>query len=121
MTHLDSPHGDDPHVREPVHRRTACRTASAVVQQASAGWTAQAAAVTEPEAPARNEARPIVADPHEARLVLVARDEAFGERPSSFAARATWACEAAQLVAAGTPTLDPTPQPVGADDLRMDL
>jgi uncharacterized lipoprotein NlpE involved in copper resistance len=78
------------------------------VQQASAGWTAQAAAVTEPEAPARNEARPIVADPHEARLVLVARDEAFGERPSSFAARATWACEAAQLVAAGTPTLDPT-------------
>jgi hypothetical protein len=53
--------------------------------------------------------------------VPVARDEAFGERPSSFAAREAWACEAAQLVAAGTPTLNPTAQPVGVDDLGMDL
>jgi hypothetical protein len=40
----------------------------------------------------------------------------FGERPSSFAAR-----ETAQLVAADTPTLDPTAQSVGVDDLGMDL
>jgi hypothetical protein len=53
------------------------------MQKAVERWTAQAAAVTEPEAPARNEARPIVA--------------------------------------AGTPTLDPTAQPVGVDDLGMDL
>jgi hypothetical protein len=30
-------------------------------------------------------------------------------------------CEAAHLVAVGTPTLDPTAQPVGVDDLGMDL
>jgi Methyltransferase domain len=49
-----------------------------------------------------------------------ASDEAFGERPSSFAAREAWACEAAQLVAGGTPTLNPTAQLVGVDDLGMD-
>jgi hypothetical protein len=43
------------------------------------------------------------------------------ERPSSFAAREAWVREAAQLVAAGTPKLDPTAQPVGVDDLGMDL
>jgi hypothetical protein len=102
-------------------RRAAVDEDIARQQEAVERWTAQAAAVTEPETPARNEARPIVADPHEARLVLVARDEAFGERPSSFAAREAWAREAAQLVAAGTPTLDPTAQPVGVDDLGMDL
>jgi hypothetical protein len=84
-----------------------------VQQEAVERWTAQAAAITEPEAPARNEARPIVADPHEARLVLTARSEAFGERPWSFAAREAWACEAARLVAAGTPTVKPTAEPVG--------
>jgi hypothetical protein len=41
------------------------------------------------------------------------RCEAFGGRPSSFAAREAWACEAARLVAAGTPTLKPTAEPVG--------
>jgi hypothetical protein len=85
-------------------RRAAVDEDIARQQEAVERWTAQAAAVTEPEAPARNEARPIVADPHEARLVLAARDEAFGERPSSFAAREAWACEAA-----------------GVDDLGMDL
>ena len=50
-----------------------------------------------------------------------ASDEALGERPSSFAALEAWACEAAQLVAGGTPTLNPTAQPVGVDDLGMDL
>jgi hypothetical protein len=52
----------------------------------------QAAAVTEPEAPARSEARQL-----------------GGTR--------SLACGAAQL----TPTLDPTAQPVGVDDLGMDL
>ncbi len=79
------------------------------------------AATAEPEAAAHNDARPIVADPHDARLVDVARDEAFGERLSSFAEREAWTCEAEQRVVAGTPRLDPTAQPVGVDDLGMDL
>jgi hypothetical protein len=68
-----------------------------------------------------DEARPVVADPHESRLGLVADDKALGERPSSFAVCEAWAREAAQFVAAGTPTLDPTIQPVDVDDLGMDL
>jgi hypothetical protein len=51
----------------------------------------------------------------------VAHNKALGERPSSLAAREAWAREAAQLVATGTPMLDPTTQPVGVDDLGMDL
>ena len=90
-------------------------------QEAVERWAAQAAAVREPAVPARHEAPSIVADPHEARLALVARDQALGERPSSFAAREAWAREAAQLVGAGTPTLEPPTQHLGADDLGMDL
>jgi hypothetical protein len=44
-------------------RRAAVDEDIARQQEAVERWTAQAAAVTEPEAPARNEARPIVADP----------------------------------------------------------
>jgi conjugative relaxase-like TrwC/TraI family protein len=102
-------------------RRAAVDEDIARQQEAVERWAAQAAAVSEPEAPARHGAPPIVADPHEARLALVARDEALGERPSSFAARAAWAREAAQLVGAGPPTLDPPTQHLGADDLGMDL
>jgi hypothetical protein len=61
------------------------------------------------------------ADLHETRIMLVDRGPAFGERPSSFAAREVWAREAAQLVGAGTATLDPTPEPASMDDLGMDL
>jgi hypothetical protein len=53
--------------------------------------------------------------------MLVARDEALGERPSSFAAREAWAREAAQLVGAGTLMLEATIQQIGADDFGMDL
>ncbi|MCW3000544.1 MAG: conjugative relaxase [Solirubrobacterales bacterium] len=68
-------------------RRAAVDEDIARQQEAVDRWTAQAAAVTSPEAPTRGEARPTIADPHETRLVLVARDESLGERPSSFAAR----------------------------------
>jgi hypothetical protein len=101
--------------------REALQSTSIQQQEAVERWTAQVAAVSEPEAPARDEARPVVADPHEARLALVAHNKALGERPSSLAAREAWAREAAQLVAIGTPMLDPTTQPVGVDDLGMDL
>jgi len=36
--------------------------------------------------------------------------EAFGERPSRLRGRRSWAREAAQLVATGTPTLNPPPR-----------
>jgi conjugative relaxase-like TrwC/TraI family protein len=102
-------------------RRAAVDEDIARQQEAIERWTDRAAAVSKPEAPARHEAPPIVADPHEARLALVARDHAVGERPSSFAAREAWAREAAQLVGAGPPTLDPPTQHIGADDFGMDL
>jgi conjugative relaxase-like TrwC/TraI family protein len=102
-------------------RRAAVDQDIARQQEAVERWRQRAAAVREPEVPARHEAPPIVADPHEARLALVARDRPLSERPSSFAAREAWAREAAQLVGAGMPTLDPPTQPIGADDFGMDL